>query len=102
MKEFLFDMGVDVFDLLFKTADYTFFMRARDASAGSGEQEEYFVPLSTALGVALLVIFCATVWRIREIREMRFVANHGYSRRWKKGDRESVHRKITLFSDLLK
>ena len=81
-KEFLFDIGVDVFDLFFKTADFTFFMRARDTS---DEQEEYFAPLCTALAVALFVIFCATVWRIREIREMSFVANHGYSRRWKKG-----------------
>ena len=31
-------MGVDVFDLLFKTADYTFFMRARDEAGAGSEQ----------------------------------------------------------------
>ena len=74
-------MGVDVFDIFFKTADFIFFLRVKD------EQEEYFAPFSTALAVALLVVVCTTVWRIREIREMRFVASHGYSLRWKKGGR---------------
>ena len=84
-------MGVDVFDLFFKTADFIFFMSAMNTSY---EQEKYFAPMSTALAVALLVICCATVWRIREIREMGFVANHGFSKRWKKG---TVHCKIALF-----
>ena len=50
-------------------------------------QEEYFYPLVVALCVALLVTIILTIWQVREIMEMRFVAKNGYSKKWKTTDR---------------
>ena len=51
------------------------------------EQGEFFLPLVFALCVAIIIVVSLTIWRFKEIQEMRFVAKHGYSKKWKKGDR---------------
>ena len=51
------------------------------------EQEEYFYPFVVALSTAIIITAIITIWQVREILEMKFVANNGYSKRWKKGDR---------------
>ena len=61
--------------------DVYIFMGVKD------EQEEYFYPLVIALSVAILVTSVLTAWQVREIMEMKFVANNGYSKKWKSSDR---------------
>ena len=51
------------------------------------EQGEYFVPYVVAFSVSLLTTIIVIAWQVREIQEMKFVANNGYSKKWKKGDR---------------
>ena len=50
-------------------------------------QSEFFLPLVFALSIAVIIVGSLTIWRVREIQEMRFVAKNGYSKKWKKGDR---------------
>ena len=50
-------------------------------------QSEFFLPLVLALSTAIIIVGSLTIWRVREIQEMRFVAKNGYSKKWKKGDR---------------
>ena len=71
-------MSMDILDVYLKCQDFYIFMKSVE------EQIEYFKPLLSALTIASIIIFFSTIWRLKEVREMRFVAAHGYSRRWKK------------------
>ena len=81
IKSFMFEISMDVLDAYLKCQDFYIFMDVVD------EQGEYFLPLFIALIVGLIIVSFETVWRAREIREMRFILKHGYSLRWKKGER---------------
>ena len=80
-NSFTFEMSMDILDVYLKCQDFYIFMKSVE------EQIEYFKPLLSALTIASIIIFFSTIWRLKEVREMRFVAAHGYSRRWKKGER---------------
>ena len=83
IKAFTFDMLMDFFDVYLKCQDFYIFMIMKLGE----ERKEYFKPLLSALTIACIISFFSTLWRLKEVQEMRFVAAHGYSRRWKKGER---------------
>ena len=72
---------MDALDLSLKAMDVIFFLDVRD------EQEEFFLPLSIALTLCVVITVLGNIWRVRELHEMHFLAKHGYSYRWKAEDR---------------
>ena len=81
IKNFMFELGLNILDVILKSIDFVVFLGVKD------EQIEYFGPLLSSLTLAAIIIFWSSVWRSREIYEMHFVRKHGFSFRWKKGDR---------------
>ena len=80
-RNFTFDILMDILDVYLKCQNFYFFMKFVE------ERKEYFKPLLSALTIACIIKFFCTLWRLKQVHEMRFVASHGYSKSWKKGDR---------------
>ena len=81
IKSFMFEISMDVLDAYLKCQDFYIFMDVVN------EQREYFLPLLIALIIGVIIVSFETFWRAGEIRDMRFILKHGYSLRWKKGER---------------
>ena len=78
MKNFRVDTFLDMFDISFKSTAFSFFYV--DASS---EQSVFVIPYvaSIAICATLLIIVLAT--RYAQLKEMMFVVNNGYSKRWR-------------------
>ena len=93
-KSFIFEVSMDFIDGLLKLLDVVIFLGIPILEnyiplfAGVyKEQLEYYYPLLIAFSIDVAIILSSSLWRIIEIYEMKFLMVHGYSSRWKKGDR---------------
>ena len=87
-KSFIFEVSLDIIDAFLKFLDVVIYLGIGPLFPGVIEEQiEFYYPLLIAFTIDVAIILSCSAWRIREIHEMRFLMIHGYSQRWKKGDR---------------
>ena len=87
-KSFIFEVSMDIIDAILKWLDVVIYLGIGPLFVSVVEEQiEFYYPLLIAFTIDLAIIISCSFWRIREINEMRFLMIHGYSLRWKKGDR---------------
>jgi serine/threonine protein kinase len=97
-KALRFDFGLDAFDASFKAMVVVVWMFvANTETIGDGgkitevprreTEEDFAFPLVLLLAIAWISVTAFSLIRFRQLAEMRFVAEHGYSYKWKSGDR---------------
>ena len=86
-RGFMFEVSLDIADALLKLLDVLIFLGIGIFPGVVEEQQEYYYPLIVAFSIDVIIISICSAWRMREIHEMRFLMHHGYSLKWKIGER---------------
>ena len=86
-RSFIFEVSLDIADATLKLLDVIIFLGIGVFPGVVEEQGEFYYPLLVAFFIDIAIISACSGWRIREVHEMRFVMDHGYSLRWKIGER---------------
>jgi len=90
-----FEFGLDAFDATFKLmVVMMWFFNPSATDPGTGDkvpqftvQKDFLVPLLVNLTIAVTVTISITYLRLCQMKEMKFVAQYGYSYKWQKDER---------------
>ena len=80
-RSFIFEVTLDIIDAILKMLDVIIFVGAGVFPGVVDEQKEYYYPIVIAFSIDVVIISACSAWRTREIHEMRFRMDHGYSLR---------------------
>ena len=78
MKNFRVDTFLDIFDISFKSTAFSFFYVEESA-----EQSVFVIPYVASIAVCATLLFIVLATRYAQVKEMTFVVNNGYSKRWR-------------------